>query len=380
MKNDIFFRFQLQKKFCAALLSIVLIFIPFYAGSASPNYQTAHIDGNELPPPPKAFFQSTNLQTNPSNLSNNQSFSDSKIPTIGSTPGIFLPLIFTNSPFLDTQNRQLVKSYYLNDYLGSEGIVSGWNGNVSTCDPGTTSDGFKNAVAQRINYFRTMAGVPSIVTLDPIYNQKAQAAALMMSANGTLSHNPPSSWKCYTADGDEAAGSSNLAMGMYGPGAISGYMSDSGSNNTAVGHRRWILYPQTQKMGTGDVISGWGWNSLWVFDHDNMWGTRPETREAFVAWPPPGYVPLQVVYSRWSFSYARAGFSSSTVSMNCTGTDIPVTVYSIQNGYGENTIVWEPVQSLSPETTCIVNITNVNIDNTPQDFQYEITIFDASVQ
>jgi uncharacterized protein YkwD len=375
MKNVTSVRFQFQKKIASVFLFLILIIIPLSAGSASSNIQLVRVQGTELPPPPKATPQSRTT-----NKSRKNPLLDNKITTLESELGLYLPLIYKSSPFLDTQNRQVVKNFYLNEYLGSEGIASGWDGNVSTCNPGTTSDEFKNAVAQRINYFRAMAGVPNNVTLDPIYNYKAQAAALMMSANGTLSHNPPSSWKCYTADGDEAAGSSNLAMGMYGPGAISGYMSDTGSNNTAVGHRRWILYPQTQKMGTGDVISGWGWNSLWVFDNDNIWGARPETREAFVAWPPPGFVPVQVVYSRWSFSYARAGFSSSTVSMNCSGTDIPLTVYSIQNGYGENTIVWEPSQYFSPETNCIVNINNVIINDTPQNFQYEITIFDASVQ
>jgi hypothetical protein len=109
--------------------------------------------------------------------------------------------------------------------------------------------------------------VPAVVQLDDVYSGKAQQAALMMSANGQLSHNPPPSWLCYTAEGAQAAGSSNLYLGRFGPAAITGYVYDAGSGNYAVGHRRWILYPQTQRMGTGDIPPVGGArssNALWV--------------------------------------------------------------------------------------------------------------------
>ena len=52
-------------------------------------------------------------------------------------------------------------------------------------------------------------------------------------------------------------------------------MHDPGSYNYFVGHRRWILYPQTKEMGTGDIpyANGYpGANALWGFD-DNIFGT-----------------------------------------------------------------------------------------------------------
>ncbi len=208
---------------------------------------------------------------------------------------VYFPVIYYEDWALSVRptTRQELLIFYQKFYLTST-VNPGWTGNVSACNPGTTSQAFRDSLALRINYFRAMAGVPAKVTLLDEYNQKAQQAALMMSANSALSHNPPTNWKCYTNQGREAAGSSNLALGGYGLDALRMYMQDYGSGNTAVGHRRWILYPQTQNFGTGDIPGGSGYsaaNDLWVFD-SHIWDARPATREAFVAWPPPGYVPL----------------------------------------------------------------------------------------
>ena len=168
------------------------------------------------------------------------------------------------------------------------------------------------------NYFRAMAGVPADITFSDESNRLAQAAAFMMSANHQIiSHTPPTNWICYSSDGAAGAGSSNLYLGVYAWNAITGYMKDPGGGNYFIGHRRWILYPQTQIMGTGDIppVSNFSSsNALRVFDN-HMWEQRPPTREEFVAWPPPGFVPYQVVFPRWSFSFAQADFSQAWVSM-----------------------------------------------------------------
>ena len=237
---------------------------------------------------------------------------------------IYLPLIQTSaSPgrFLDLNDRQRVVNYYLENYVNAPVPSIQWDGNLQNCDPGTVDQGFKDATLMRLNFFRAMAGVPDEITFSAESNAKAQAAALMMSVNNALNHNPPSDWTCYSALGAAGAGSSNLLIGAYGWVAIYYYMKDPGSGNEAVGHRRWVLYPQTQVMGTGDIPPQPGYaptNALVVFD-DHMWEARPATRDNFVAWPPPGYVPYQVVYPRWSFSYPKADFSNALVSMTSSG-------------------------------------------------------------
>jgi uncharacterized protein YkwD len=298
---------------------------------------------------------------------------------------LFLPLISQGpapDPWIDPSGRQVSLDYFTQVYLAAEGIDIEWTGNHASCDPGQTAAAFREAVKQRINYFRAMAGVPAIVQLSSEYSGKAQQAALMMSVNGSLSHAPPPTWLCCTAEGREAASNSNLCLGIYGSAAITGYMYDPGSGNYAVGHRRWILYPQTEWMGTGDIpaASGyWPSNALWVFD-ENMWHPRPQTREEYVAWPPPGYVPYQVVFPRWSFAYDDADFSEASVTMSSGGHSIPVDVQPVVNGYGENTLVWEPDMAFGApppnDTAYSVAVSGVEIAGLPHDFAYQVTVFD----
>lgn len=324
-----------------------------------------------LPPPPTFPPQPTTTLVPPQVVAGDSNF-------------VYLPLVLRPEeigPWVDTQNRAQVVAFYQTEYLASEGVAHGWAGNVGSCNPGSTSAVFKEAVLRRINFFRAMAGVPAVQGFAADYSSKAQAAALMMSAQNDLSHAPGTSWACYTAAGAEGAGSSNLYLGVYGPSAISGYIYDPGGGNYFVGHRRWILYPQTKFMGTGDIppMSGKAAaNALWVFDSANMWGPRPDTREAFVAWPPPGYVPYQVVYPRWSFAYAGADFSGASVTMSKNGSPLSVTVSPVANGYGENTLVWEPGDTFGSapgsDTTYQVTLNNVVIGGSPQSFSYQVIV------
>ena len=297
---------------------------------------------------------------------------------------VFIPFVAHNwRPGISVypQDRQASADFFNQVYRASDGVSADWTGDRATCNAGTTAAAFKRAVELRINYFRAMAGVPGIVQLSAEYSHKAQLAALMMSVNGQLSHSPPPTWQCYSADGATAASKSNLYLGVYGPAAITGYILDPGANNTPVGHRRWILYPQTQSMGTGDIpptSGGWAANALWVFD-EHMWEPRPETREEFVAWPPPGYVPYQIVFPRWSFSYDDADFSTASVEMSSGGSSVPLSVKPVVNGYGENTLVWEPASDFSAppqsDTVYTVEVRNVAIGGGYRDFSYGVIVF-----
>jgi hypothetical protein len=262
--------------------------------------------------------------------------------------GLYLPLLFSQlsepSPFLDLQDREAVAQYFMTEYLQSPLPSMSWTGSLTNCNAGTLSADYQAAVLQRINFFRRMAGLAGQVTFTAAYNEKAQAAALMMARNQDLNHAPPSNWLCYSALGYSGAGTSNLALGANGWQAINLYMQDPGAGNGAAGHRRWILYPQTRQMGNGDIPGQSGTyaaNALLVINSSYN-DPRPETREAYVAWPPPGYVPYQVVYPRWSFSYAGADFSSATISMTINGQVLPLQKEIIANGYGENSLVWIP--------------------------------------
>ncbi len=272
------------------------------------------------------------------------------------------------------------------------GSLTGTPGTSASGTPGTTAATFKDAVQLRINWFRAMAGIPASVTFNDTNSASDQQAALMMAANNALSHTPPSSWLLYTTAGANAASNSNLSLGDAGADAISAYMLDFGSNNVEVGHRRWILYPQTQIMGTGDIPATGSFpstNATWVID--GYYGTtRPAVRDTFVAWPPPGYVPYEVIYPRWSFSYPNADFSSATVTMTRDSAPIAAAVSPISNGYGENTLAWvydgldaNTVQTAaskpSTDTVYGVHVSGVLINGVSTNFSYNVTVFDPAV-
>jgi Cysteine-rich secretory protein family len=296
------------------------------------------------------------------------------------------PALLANGLVVDTQSREAVRNFFNAVYQASENIPSGWDGNIEHCQAGQLSADYLAAIALRVNFFRAMAGVPAAITFNEEYNRKAQQSALMMSANNNLSHEPPASWLCYTEEGAQAAANSNLSLGPMGPQSITGLMEDSGTNNAAVGHRRWTLFPPTEVMGSGSV-AGTDFlpatTVLWVFD-TSMDNPRPPTRETFVSWPPSGFVPYPLIFPRWSFSYPQADFSLARVSMQQQGIPIQVTVEPLNNpGMGDNTLVWVPNISLTtPPTADIsytVKITQVLIDGKSQDFEYTVTVINPMI-
>lgn len=293
--------------------------------------------------------------------------------------------------WLNTSRRAIVLNSFNQKYLPTQtNITLGWTGTAGTCAQGTTLPAYRDAVEQRLNWYRSMAGVPPHITLDPDKNSMDQQAALMMSVNRALSHSPPANWTCYTPDGATAAGNSSLCLSnsptylQADPGCVRSYMWEDGSHNTAVGHRRWILYPQTRTMGTGDVPatgSYYSANALWFWD-SNFDGPRPATRDLFVAWPPKGYVPASLVFERWSFSYPGADFRSAQVSMICNGQTLALTQLPVADGYGENALVWEAgacPPSAGADSRANVIVSNVLIGGSSKSFTYTVRPFDPAV-
>lgn len=304
---------------------------------------------------------------------------------------------------VNTSSREEVRQFYRSVYFASENVPMSWTGSYTAGGHGDISSAFKEATRLRINFFRALAGVPGNIAFDAAFSAKAQQTALMLSANAyskvgsnvtiTLSHNPPTSWTYYTADGAEGAAKSNIAYGNAGPDAVTAYMVDDGSNNTAVGHRRWLLLPQTQKMGTGDV-PGDGTderaaaNAIWILD-GNSGSPRPATRSAYVAYPAPGYTPYQLVWPRWSFAVAGADFSAATVTMTRNGFPVATAKETYAPGIAENTLVWSydglnpdlrtPHARPTADTTYTVNIGNVLIGGVASSFSYNVTVFDPDV-
>jgi hypothetical protein len=206
-----------------------------------------------------------------------------------------------------------------------------WSGSVAACNPGDVSpEGRANAL-RVLNLYRWMVGLPE-VTNDPGRDAMAQACALIMHANGSLSHDPPMGWTCWSSDGDTAAGSSNISTG---PGVMSVdlYMVDPG-NPTTLGHRRWILANSTGPVGLGSTSE---YSCMWVLGGSGTGGN------AWTAWPPPGPFPFEGVAplgfssldeTGWSLQSDGIDLSGAQVQITVNGDPRPVTVSQLQGGYG----------------------------------------------
>ncbi len=299
-----------------------------------------------------------------------------------SSSHLIRPKLLQTLTSIDTTNRTQVKNAY-NQYYAPPIPAMNWTGNINNCLPGTVSTEFKEWTISRVNYFRAMAGLPGNITLNEVNSAKAQQAALIMAAQHALSHTPPPTWACYSVEGAEAASNSNIALGFGSSSfddVVPGYIDDKGLGNQAVGHRRWILYPPQTNMGVGSIpvnVNQWGGNALWVL---SGFGARPSTAEG-TPWPPRGFVPLTLfpTSNRWSFSYPSADFSTSSVTMNENGTPVGVSVVSrTDNGFGDNTIVWEPTITLTKNVRYDVSITGVSGNSIPTTFAYTVQPIDPA--
>lgn len=287
-------------------------------------------------------------------------FRVSKTPTPTTTTTTTLPggawPITGDSISVDTNNRSAVQNAYLNFYKPNLNTSINFTGNISSCIAGDPGYEFRKATVNVLNFYRAMVGLPANVKVDLNMSSRAQEAALMMDANNSLSHHPPTTWNCYTQAGAAGAGSSNLALGAAGPRAIALYINDPGSNNYAVGHRRWIFYAPLTSVGVGSTP---GADALTVF---GGWGGPSNPPGAFVAWPSRGYFPASLLPSsrRWSFSKSGIGLSQGRVRMTKNGQPISVQLEPYYGGYGTETLVWVPQGVDSSESTYRVIIDNLS--------------------
>ncbi|HEY1737501.1 MAG TPA: CAP domain-containing protein [Acidimicrobiia bacterium] len=297
------------------------------------------------------------------------------------------PSATPQGPFTVTMsNREDVRQFFYRVHEASNDVAPGWTGSIAGCNPGTVSSDYLNATLTRINYFRAMAGVPSNVTLNATDNQQAQAAALMMSAQNDLSHAPPNTWACWSQDGFDGASSSNLALGNTGPASIDQLMFD----DDVLGHRRNMLYEGTDVMGSGSVPATSGHDAAEAqYVLSPPVSPVPTPRDGFMAWPPKGFVPYQIVYPRWSFSLANASFAGATVTMSSNGNNVPVTIEGRDNEFGDPAIIWIPTvngvtdgqawPNPGADATYTVTVSGVTVNGNPvAPSTYNVTVIDPS--
>jgi uncharacterized protein YkwD len=269
-----------------------------------------------------------------------------------------------------------------------------WNGSVKACDPGKLPGNILEKAEKRINYFRRVTGLNPIRLSDD-FNAKAQYAALMMTANGQISHQPSGTWKCYTEEGYEGAVNSNLGIADFENfpdiSFVTGFILDYGPINNSLGHRKWMLNSRSETMGYGATGK-----------HEIIYvtGVRTEAlQEApeYIAYPPAGYFPYSLIFEKWSFAIPygkKVNYKNTKVELiDGQGKKLRVKILSTEDPwYYDPTLVWQSTDLFSqdeikyvknrlPEKGYLdhpitVRIEQVVVDGQKQNFEYEVIPFD----
>ncbi|MDC0722759.1 CAP domain-containing protein [Nannocystis sp. bb15-2] len=245
-----------------------------------------------------------------------------------------------------------------------------WSGAVAGCQAGDTGAPGRDNALRLINLYRWLAGQPA-VGHDAGLNAKAQQCALMMQANGQLSHSPGMGWDCYTADGAQAAMNSNISS-TPGVVAVDLYMVDPG-NATTFGHRRWILSNKLGPVGLGSSAVN---SCMWVI------GGQGGGDAAWTAWPPPGVVPIEALHvpevpwanvdeTGWTIQSDSLDLGGAQVSITESGIEMPVKLTPLMGGFGSASAIAMTPQGWESEAgkTYAVQVSGV-----PQPFSYEVQV------
>lgn len=306
------------------------------------------------------------------------------------------------------------------------------------CDAGSVDRTFERRSIDQVNYFRNMAGLDS-VRFNASMSADAQEVALvrlrasMDGSQGSPHHPAANGWACAPAggDADTAAARSNISSayttaqtsrGTDGPRGVTGQQRDAGDNNATVGHRQSIMFPPSTRMGSGSTLFRDGdrtRSSHALYALDPAWFTGADTFDPdripertgpdFVAWPPLGYVPDEVVFPRWSYSpnewSSDVDLSKVRVEMFHGSTPIPIERVTVRDAAGisipDDVIVWEPdlsaIRRVSWDTvdyssgpqrqnvnvrgenvTVSVRISGIRINGRSQDASYLVAMMDAA--
>jgi hypothetical protein len=212
------------------------------------------------------------------------------------------------------------------------------------CDAGTLSQGGLNDTLTRINLYRWLSGLGP-TSDDPALNAIDQKCANLESwwnfSMPESPHAPPPSSKCYTPEGANGAGMSNIAWGNGPADSIDQFIEDGG-NETTMGHRRWIVNPPLGPVGIGYWEGGGTYGRaecLAVFGSSGG-GPNPP----WVAVPNQGFVPLTVAQWTWTFHSNMAGTANANISIVrvSDNASLAVNKMTLSQGYGQDAISWTP--------------------------------------
>lgn len=228
-----------------------------------------------------------------------------------------------------------VNERYWSQWASGTEVSSGWLGSLLGCLLGTNLSASNAAALRGINYVRWLTGL-SPVTLDAKLNRLSLAAALIMQANQQLTHHPGKGLTCWSKAGADGASHANLAWeepDITPLDAIKMYLDDPGGPNYGVGHRRWLLYPPTTRMGFGSTRQ---FNAVYVLGPTSSTQASP----TYVRWPAAGSFPGTLASTRWSIGGNGLKLGSASVSVYRDGKRLGTTRERLEGRVGQPTLVW----------------------------------------
>jgi len=277
---------------------------------------------------------------------------------------------------IDTSDKESVLAAWRKLVQPGLDVETDWTGDTSGCRPGDPSPAATRTILDNVNFVRGLAGL-STVTFSKTLSAKAQAAALIMSANKTLTHSVPRTFKCYSSSGAFAASKSNLYLDwtdMPADFVVPGYMTDPGPSNILAGHRRWILSPPATVFGSGLTSTA---QALWVVGPTSNKNPNPR----WVPWPTSGWFPSDFQPDGlWSLSSGskHASFARAHVKVTRDGKALNVHMYRfVDRGYGLPAITWHVANATTPGTYT-VKVTGIR-GAASSAYTYHVRIFDPSL-
>jgi len=287
---------------------------------------------------------------------------------------------------VDTSSKASVDAAYTKILLPALKKGTGWTGRTSSCKVGTESSSSRKATLDAVNFMRAMVQLDG-VRFNSTWNKEALRNSLMMEARGEITHYPTKSGSCWSTVGADAAGRSNIALQWGGSlpavttGArgIVGYMVDAGSNNTVVGHRRWILEPSIAVMGTGSTNRA---STLTVIGKSGLATSKYNAKPTWLEWPSAGYFPASIEPDgRWSLSASAAGadFSKAKVTVKTSsGRKLSVKKYGVVSYMGPETISFKVSGLSMPKGSAVatytVSVTGIK-GTSPSSYSYKVKLF-----
>ncbi len=223
---------------------------------------------------------------------------------------------------------------------------------ANECDPGVIHPDALQDALRRTSVFRWLVGLPA-VTSNPEQSRVTQACATTLAAENTgLTHEITESFACYSADAKTGAASSNIASGTQWPAqSVNLYVADN--RVESLGHRRWVFNPGMGATGFGQRGT---YSCMYSFDRSGS--ASPD----YVAYPPPGFIPIAAMLGVWSFHSSRYTFSDTTsVEVIDVGTNAPLNVTNVyipDGGFGQPTLAWS-VAGTQPDKVYEVRITGL---------------------